>query len=66
MAIITFSGGATLQVEGRAAQVASALSAPRDGAMFAQFGRVRVNPDQIAFITNDDLPGREAQPTGPE
>jgi hypothetical protein len=54
MAVITFSGGATLQLPGTAAQVASALSAPRDGAMFATFpGGVRVNPDQIAFVIDE-------------
>jgi hypothetical protein len=54
MATITFSGGATLHVPGTAAQVASALSAPRNGAAFAKFaGGTRVNPDQVAFITDD-------------
>ena len=54
MAVITFSGGATLHVPGTAAQVASALSAPRNGAAFAKLpGGTRVNPDQVAFITDD-------------
>lgn len=58
MARITFSGGATLHVPGSAAKVASALEAPRNGFTLAKFpgSTARVNPDQIAFISDDSEP----------
>jgi hypothetical protein len=54
MALIVFSGGATLSVPGTARRVAEQLQRAANEAGYVQLGTLVVNPYQVAYVTDDE------------